>query len=79
MTLRKFLSWCYKNANDRRVLVLNKKQALRQRLLNVHMIDTELERGFCVLKDYTRYGDWWVNCLKSPEVFWYLKGDDDDE
>ena len=56
MVLRKFLSWCYKNADDRRELVLRKKTALRNRLLYVHDIDTEIERGFCTMNCYFRYG-----------------------
>ena len=64
--LRSFLGWSYKNANDRRRL------DLRQRALNIHMRDTELERGLCMLKEYVRYGDFWYNCLKSPEPFWYI-------
>ena len=66
MTLRKFLSWCYKNADDKRELNFAKKEALRQRLFHVHTIDNELERGFCMLKEYTKGGDFWYNCLKSP-------------
>ena len=66
MNLRTFLSWSYTNANDRRVLI-------RQRNYNVHLIDNELERGFCMLKEYVKGGDFWYNCLKSPEKFWYIK------
>lgn len=65
MKLRKFLQWSYTNADDRRLLI-------RRRLKNIHLIDTELERGFCTLKEYVKQGDYWYNCLKSPEKFWYL-------
>ena len=50
-----------------------KKQKLRQRMRNIHLIDTEMERGFCVLKNYVKQGDYWYNCVKSPEKFWYIK------
>ncbi len=56
MVLRKFLSWCYKNADDKRELVLRKKTALRNRLLYVHDIDTEIERGFCTISTHFRNG-----------------------
>ena len=72
MVLRKFLSWCYKNAENRRELVLRKKTALRNRLLNVAAIDNEIERGFCVLNFYTKHGDFWLNCVTREEPFWYL-------
>ena len=61
--LRKFLSWSFTNANDKRELV-SKKEALRRRLLNVHMIDTELERGFCSMQNFFRYGDGYFYSLK---------------
>ena len=66
MTLRKFLSWSYKNTNEKRSLYL------RRRLNQVMAIDRELERGFQVLKEYTKHGDFWYNCVKSPEKFWYI-------
>ena len=49
MTLQKFLSWCYKNADDKRELALMKKQALRQRLFNLHVIDNEIPGSHCVI------------------------------
>lgn len=61
--LHKFLSWSFTNANDKRELVF-KKEALRQRMLNVHMIDTELERGFCEMRNFFRYGDGYFYSLK---------------
>ena len=48
MMLRKFLSWCYKNADDKRELVLRKRETLRQRLLNLHVVDNELDGDFCL-------------------------------
>ena len=56
MILHKFLRWCYKNADDRRELVLRKKTALRNRLLNVAAIDNEIERGFCTISTHYRNG-----------------------
>lgn len=64
--LRWFLSWSYKNANDSR------KLRLRRRMLNIHNIDTEMERGFCMLKMYTKYGKYWYNCVTSPERLWWI-------
>ena len=52
---------------------MKKKTKIAQRMWNVHIIDSELERGFCVLKEYVKYGDYWYNCTKSPEKFWYIK------
>lgn len=72
MVLRKFLGWCYKNADDKREFVIDKKAALRRRLKQVAMIDREIEHGFCMLKQYVKGGDYWLNCLESPEPFWYL-------
>ena len=72
MMLRKFLSWCYKNEDDRRELVMDKRATLRKRLLNVHTIDNEIEHGFCVLKEFVKGGDYWHNCVTRPEPFWYL-------
>jgi len=72
--LREFLRWCYKNANDKRELRLNKREELSRRLHRVWTIDNELERGFCMLKQYVRYSDKWYNAVKSPEKeFWYIK------
>jgi len=70
--LRNFLRWCYKNANDKRELKLNKREELSRRLHRVWTIDNELERGFCVLKQYTKYGDAWVNSITREEPFWYI-------
>ena len=39
MTLRKFLSWSYKNSDDKRELAFIKKQALRQRLRDILTLD----------------------------------------
>ena len=74
MSLRSFLHRSFRNTFCKRELALQKKTALRHRLFHVHTIDNELERGFCMLKEYTKGGDFWLNCLVSPEPFWYLSG-----
>ena len=57
---------------------MKKRTKIAQRMWNIHMIDTEIERGFSVLKFYTKYGDPWVNCLVGPEPLWYIrKGGED--
>jgi len=61
--LRAFLRRSFKNTNHARRLI-SKKEALRQRLLNVHMIDTELERGFCSMRNFFRYGDGYFYSLR---------------
>ena len=63
-TLRWFLSWSYKNANDRREL---RRNALRNRLYNVWTIDNERERGHCFTTQYLKYGPFWYQCQVSPE------------
>ena len=76
MSLRSFLRRSFKNTFCKRELSLKKKETLRNRLFYVHSIDNEIERGFCMLKDYTKGGDFWLNCLVSPEPFWYLSEDE---
>ena len=57
---------------------MKKRTKIAQRMWNIHMIDNEIERGFSILKFYTKYGDPWVNCLVGPEPLWYIrKGGED--
>ena len=64
--LRAFLRHSFKNTAEFR------KLRLRQRMMKIHMIDTELERGFCMLRQYTKYGAFWYNCITNPERLWWV-------
>ena len=35
---------------------MKKKTKIAQRMWNIHLIDTELERGFCAMRNFFRYG-----------------------
>ena len=51
MKLNKFLSWCYKTANDKReFLVREKKSRLRQRALTIHIMDSEIAGTTCKIE-----------------------------
>ena len=67
--LRKFLSWSYKNANNKREL---RRNALRNRLQYVWSIDNQIERGFCFISQYLKHGDFWYQCEVSPEPLCWI-------
>ena len=54
-TLRKFLSWSYKNSNDRRRL------DLRSRMNDIIMRDRELDGTWRILGYYVKYGGFGYN------------------
>ena len=46
---------------------MKRKTKIAQRMWNIHMIDTEIERGFCTLKVYFKHGQGWLNGLKKKK------------
>ena len=68
MFLRKFLSWCYKNADDRREF------RLRDRMLKIHNMDLTLNEAHPILEfvaskpyEFSRVET--INVLPKPLVF----------
>ena len=52
MKLNKFLNWCYKTANDEReFLVREKKSRLRQRALNLHVLNSQITGCSCAITE----------------------------
>ena len=43
---------------------MKQKTKIAQRMWNIHLIDTELERGFCEMRNFFRYGDGYFYSLK---------------
>ncbi len=65
-TLRRFLSWSYKNSNDRRRL------DLRSRMNDIIMRDRELDGTWRILGYYVKYGGFGYNCYMSEKPLWWV-------
>ena len=44
---------------------MKRKTKIARRMEVVHMIDNEIERGFCALKVYFKHGQGWLNGLRK--------------
>ena len=44
---------------------MKRKTKIARRMWNIHMIDHEIEYGFCALNVYFKYGQGWLNGLRK--------------